>query len=203
MAQIAMLIPDVNLLVYAYNEDAPFHAASKAWWETRLSGDEPIGLSWAAMLGFIRIMSNRRALISPMPPFEAVGHCRLWLAQPNVCLVTPGPGHLDILARLLNGAVGSNLVTDAHLAALAIEHQAELHSNDSDFARFSGLKWHNPVAEAARSLRRRNSRKRKFGIAAPLADRLRRILAYIQRNRSAKGADESGFAAVNSYGAGS
>ena len=84
-----------------------------------------------------------------MPPFEAVGHCRLWLAQPNVCLVTPGPGHLDILANLLNGEVGSNLVTDAHLAALAIEHQAELHSNDSDFARFSGLKWRNPVAEAA------------------------------------------------------
>ena len=148
MARIAMLIPDVNLLVYAYNEDAPFHAAAKAWWETQLSGNEPVGLSWVAMLGFIRIMSNRRALIRPMPLVEAVGHCRSWLAQPNVQVITPGPSHLDILANLLDGPIGSNLVTDAHLAALAIEHQAELQSNDNDFARFSGLRWRNPVAEA-------------------------------------------------------
>lgn len=105
MARIAMLIPDVNLLVYAYNEDAPFHAAAKAWWETRLSGNEPVGLSWVAMLGFVRIMSNRRALIRPMPLVEAVGHCRSWLAKPNVQVITPGPSHLDILADLLAGRV--------------------------------------------------------------------------------------------------
>ena len=143
-----MLVPDVNLLVYAYNEDAPFHVAAKAWWEARLSSNEPVGLAWVAMLGFVRIMSNRRALLQPMPLVEAVGHCRTWLAKPNVRVITPGPSHLDILADLLDGPVGSNLVTDAHLAALAIEHQAELHSNDSDFARFSGLMWRNPVAEA-------------------------------------------------------
>ena len=141
-----MLIPDVNLLVYAYNADAPFHAAAKAWWETRLSEDEPVGMAWVAMLGFVRIMSNRRVLARPMAPTEAVVHCKAWLAMPNVRLVLPGPSHFDVLSSLLAGPVGPNLVTDAHLAALAIEHQAELQSNDSDFARFSGLRWRNPVA---------------------------------------------------------
>ena len=69
-----MLIPDVNLLVYAYNEDAPFHAAAKAWWETRLSEDGTVGLAWVSMLGFVRIISNRRVLASPMPLVEAVGY---------------------------------------------------------------------------------------------------------------------------------
>lgn len=141
-----MLIPDVNLLVYAYNEDAPPHTVAKAWWEARLSEDEPVGLAWVAMLGFVRIMSNRRVLARPMPLDEAVGHCKAWLAMPNVSIVLPGPSHLDILGSLLAGPVGSNLVTDAHLAALAIEHQAELQSNDSDFGRFSGLRWRNPIS---------------------------------------------------------
>ena len=83
-----------------------------------------------------------------MPLVESVGYCRSWLAQPNVRVITPGPNHLDILADLLDEPIGSNLVTDAHLAALAIEHQAELQSNDNDFARFSGLRWRNPVAKA-------------------------------------------------------
>ena len=142
-----MLIPDVNLLVYAYNEDAPFHAAAKAWWETRLSEDEPVGLAWVSMLGFVRIMSNRRVLASPMPLVGPVGCCKAWLAVPNVSIVLPGPSHMDVLGGLLAGPAGPNLVTDAHLAALAIEHQAELQSNDSDFARFSGLRWRNPVPE--------------------------------------------------------
>ena len=145
-----MLIPDVNLLIYAYNEDAPFHAAAKAWWETLLSEDQSVGLAWAAMLGFVRIMSNRRVLASPMPLAEAVGHCKAWLAVPNVRIVLPGPSHLDVMASLLVGPMGPNLVTDAHLAALAIEHQAELHSNDSDFGRFSGLRWRNPIAGTGR-----------------------------------------------------
>lgn len=141
-----MILPDINLIVYAYNEDAPFHAPAKAWWEERLSGTEPVGLAWAVILGFVRLMSNRRVLASPMPTSEAVGHCRSWILQPNVRIVLPGPTHLDIFTGLLAGPMGPNLVTDAHLAALAIEHQAELHSNDGDFARFSGLTWRNPVA---------------------------------------------------------
>ena len=141
-----MILPDVNLLVYAYNEDAPHHAAAKIWWEDCLSGSEPLALAWVVMLGFVRLMSNRRVLVRPMAAAEAVEHCRSWLLQPNVRILLPGPAHMDVLAGLLAGHVGSNLVTDAHLAALAIEHQAELHSNDTDFARFSGLAWRNPVA---------------------------------------------------------
>ncbi len=141
-----MILPDVNLLVYAYNEDAPHHAAAKTWWEDCLSGTEPVALAWVVVLGFVRLMSNRRVLVRPMDAAAAVAHCRSWLLQPNVRILLPGPAHMDVLAGLLAGHVGSNLVTDAHLAALAIEHQAELHSNDTDFARFSGLAWRNPVA---------------------------------------------------------
>ncbi len=141
-----MIIPDINLIVYAYNEDAPFHAPAKAWWEQCLSGTEPVGLAWAVILGFVRLMSNRRVLANPMPTSEAVEHCRSWILQPSVRVILPGPTHLDIFTGLLAGPMGPNLVTDAHLAALAIEHQAELHSNDGDFARFSGLTWRNPVA---------------------------------------------------------
>ena len=142
-----MIVPDVNLLVYAYNEDAPSHEAAKAWWERCLSENEPVALPWVVVLGFARVMSNRRVLVAPMAVEEAMNHCREWLAQPNVRILVPGPGHLDVLSSLLRGpAIGSSLVTDAHLAALAIEHQAELHSNDADFARFSGLRWRNPIA---------------------------------------------------------
>ncbi len=142
-----MILPDVNLLIYAYNQDAPFHSAAKAWWEHCLSGTEPVGLAWVVLLGFVRLMSSRRVLLEPMAAGAAIGHCRAWLAQPNTRILAPGPTHLDVLANLLGGpSIGANLVTDAHLAALAIEHQAELHSNDSDFARFSGLRWRNPVA---------------------------------------------------------
>ena len=141
-----MILPDVNLVIYAYNEDAPFRAATKAWWERCLSGTEPVGLAWVIVLGFVRLMSNRRVLAKSMSAAESVEQCRLWMLRPNVRIVLPGPTHMDILAGLLAGPMGPNLVTDAHLAALAIEHQAELHSNDSDFARFSGLTWRNPIA---------------------------------------------------------
>ena len=112
-----------------------------------MSATEPVGLAWVVLLGFVRLMSSRRVLLEPMSASEAVGHCRAWLAQPNARIVTPGPTHLDVLSNLLAGpSIGANLVTDAHLAALTIEQQAELHSNDSDFSRFSGLRWRNPVA---------------------------------------------------------
>ncbi len=141
-----MILPDINLVVYAYNEDAPHHDAAKAWWERSLTESEPVGMAWVVVLGFVRLMSNRRVLAKPMSASEAAEHCKSWLVRPNVRIVLPGPTHMDILAGLLAKPIGPNLVTDAHLAALAIEHQAELHSNDSDFARFSGLTWRNPVA---------------------------------------------------------
>ena len=143
-----MIIPDINLLVYAYNSDAPFHDASKAWWEDRLSGRTTVGLPWVVVLGFIRIMSSGAVLTTPMTSDETIGHARSWLARPQTQIVVPGPRHLEILAEIMSsGRASGRLTTDAHLAALAIETQSELHSNDVDFARFPGLRWSNPLAD--------------------------------------------------------
>jgi uncharacterized protein len=141
-----VILPDLNLVVYAHNDDAPDHAASRAWWEGLLNGPTPVGVPWAVALGFVRLMTHRAVLNTPMSPTVAVAHVRSWCAQPQVQVLEPGAQHLDILDRLLSTAgTGGNLTTDAHLAALAIEHQCELHSNDTDFARFPGLRWRNPL----------------------------------------------------------
>lgn len=141
-----MIVPDVNLLVYAYNADAPAHAGARAWWEELLSGDEPVGIPWAVLVGFVRLMTHPAVLMQPMPTGVALRHVRSWLAVRNVELLEPGPRHLELFERALEQAgVGGNLVTDAHLAAFAWENQAELHSNDADFGRFSGLRWRNPL----------------------------------------------------------
>ena len=141
-----MILPDLNLVVFAYNADAPNHAAARAWWEDLLNGTDPVAIPWVVVLGFIRLMTHRAVLITPMTAPTAVARAREWFAQPNVQHLEPGAAHLDILDRLLTAAgTAGNLTTDAHLAALAIEHQCELHSNDTDFARFPGLRWRNPL----------------------------------------------------------
>jgi uncharacterized protein len=141
-----VILPDVNLLVHAYNSESPRHAAACAWWEGALNATRPVGLTWVAILGFIRIATNRQVLANPLPAVTACAWARAWLAQPYVSVIDPGPRHAEILFALLEslGSAG-NLTTDAHLAALAIEHQAELHSTDADFARFPGLRWVNPL----------------------------------------------------------
>jgi toxin-antitoxin system PIN domain toxin len=106
-----------------------------------------VGLAWAAVLGFIRITTHRQVLANPLPVTTACAHARAWLAQPYVVMLDPGPRHAEIVFGLLESlGTAANLTTDAHLAALAIEYQAELHSTDADFARFSGLRWMNPLA---------------------------------------------------------
>jgi toxin-antitoxin system PIN domain toxin len=99
------------------------------------------------MLGFIRVATHRQILTNPLPVAQACGHVRTWLARPYVSVLEPGARHSEILFGLLEklGTAG-NLTTDAHLAAVAIEHQAELQSTDADFARFPGLRWANPLA---------------------------------------------------------
>lgn len=142
-----MILPDLNLIVYAHNRDAPFHAPARAWWEGLLNQQaEPVAVPWVVVLGFVRLMTHRAVLVTPMAAPAALAHVRSWFAQPNVERLDPGPQHLELLTRLLTatGAAG-NLTTDAHLAALAIEHQCELHSNDGDFARFPGVRWRNPL----------------------------------------------------------
>jgi toxin-antitoxin system PIN domain toxin len=141
-----MIVPDLNLLVYAHNQGAPHHLAARAWWEDLLNGTEPVAIPWVVTLGFLRLMTHRTVLVSPMRPVDAVAQARAWFARSNVERLEPGPQHLDLLDRLLTAAgTAGNLTTDAHLAALAIEHQCELHSNDTDFARFPGLRWRNPL----------------------------------------------------------
>jgi hypothetical protein len=141
-----VIIPDINLLVYAYVSDAPHHEAAQKWWEGCLSGRGTVGLPWAVTLGFIRVMSSAAVFTNPMEALEAIGHVRSWLDRPQTQIVIPGPRHLDILADIMKASrAPSRLTTDAHLAAVAIETQSELHSNDVDFARFPGLRWRNPL----------------------------------------------------------
>jgi toxin-antitoxin system PIN domain toxin len=141
-----MILPDINLLVYAYNSDAPGHRQAKAWWEACLSESQPVGLPWVVLLGFLRLMTSRSVLVAPLSWEEAIGHVRSWLERPQTQILQPGPRHLELLDSLMRVANGSGkLTTDVHLAALAIEYQAELHSNDSDFSQFPGLRKRNPL----------------------------------------------------------
>ncbi len=142
-----MIVPDVNLLLHAHDSQSPRHEAARLWWEGLMNGAGSVGLPWVAILGFIRIATNPRILDQPLAVGSACARVRAWLGRPQTVIVHPGDRHADILFALLE-AVGSagNLTTDAHLAALAIEHQAELHSTDADMARFPGLRWTNPLA---------------------------------------------------------
>ncbi|MGH9466489.1 MAG: type II toxin-antitoxin system VapC family toxin [Terriglobales bacterium] len=141
-----MIIPDVNLLLYAYNAETRQHEAARQWWTEQLNGSEAVGLAWVAILGFIRLTTSARVAARPLPVATACAFVRSWLERPQVSVIAPGREHATILFRLLEGlGVGANLTTDAHLAALAIEHQAQLQSTDADFARFPGLRWRNPL----------------------------------------------------------
>jgi toxin-antitoxin system PIN domain toxin len=141
-----VIIPDVNLLVYAHVSGLAEHAKAKLWWEGLMNAPAPVGLAAPALYGFIRVATHPRILDHPMTVETAVSQVKGWLSRRQVTFLAPGPRHLEIAFRLLRevGAAG-NLTTDAQLAALAIEHQAELHSNDADFARFPQLRWVNPL----------------------------------------------------------
>lgn len=142
-----MIIADVNLLVHAHNRAAPLHEPARRWWEDLITQQQPIGLPWAVALGFVRLVTHASVLVNPLPPLDAVARVRGWLAQPEVRIVEPGPRHLVIMEDLFRSTgVAGSLTTDTHLAALAIEHQAILHSNDADFRRFPGLRWIDPLA---------------------------------------------------------
>jgi toxin-antitoxin system PIN domain toxin len=141
----------MNLLVYAYNAAAPAHVPARAWWEDLLSRQQPVGMPWAVALGFVRLVTHASVLTDPLAPLEAVGIVRTWMAWPSVRSLEPGPRHLEILEDLFRATgVAGSITTDTHLAALAIEHQAALHSNDADYGRFPGLRWTNPLDKKRR-----------------------------------------------------
>jgi toxin-antitoxin system PIN domain toxin len=138
---------DLNLLLYAVNRDSAHHRPAKRWLEEALVGDERVALPWVVLCGFLRVSTNGRIFPSPLEPEQAIGLVDGWLARPNVVVANPGDEHWIILRALLReSGTAANLTTDAHLAALAIEHGAVLCSTDSDFARFRGLRWANPLA---------------------------------------------------------
>jgi len=142
-----MIVPDVNLLVHAYHVKSAVHGPARRWWEDLMNGSDAVGLAWVVALGFVRLTTHRQVLERPLGVDVACRHVRSWLDQPPVSSLHPGPRHADLLFRLLEGlGTAGNLTTDAHLAALAIEHQAELQSTDADFHRFAGLRWTNPLA---------------------------------------------------------
>jgi toxin-antitoxin system PIN domain toxin len=140
-------ILDTNILLYAVNEDAPQHPKAKAWLERVLSGTEPVGFDWTALLAFLRLSTRTAVFPRPLTLEQAFGTMQSWLDQPCAEIVDPAERHLEVLERLL-GPLGSagNLTSDAQLAALALECGAELCSCDSDFARFAGLRWTHPLA---------------------------------------------------------
>lgn len=142
-----MIVPDVNLLIHAYNAASPVHNEARRWWEALMNGNDPIGLTWIAAAGFIRITTNHRILARPLPPKLACSYVGSWLDGPMVSVLQPGARHAELLFHFLeNLGTAGNLTTDAQLAAITVEFQAELHSTDADFSRFPGLKWQNPLA---------------------------------------------------------
>ena len=144
-----MIIPDINLLLYAYDSASPFHAKAGPWWRECLSGTEPVGLPRVVVFGFVRVGTNPRASQHPMTPAEAARHVRSWLGRPVVQVLDSGPHHVEqVLTLLENVGAAGNLVTDAQIAAIALDHGALLHTSDSDFVRFSGVRWFNPITGA-------------------------------------------------------
>ena len=142
-----MIIVDANLLIYAVNRDAPLHGKAKAWLEAAISGTETIGLSWTVLLAFLRLTTRTGLFQRPLPVETAFDMVDAWLQEPLVTVVEPTARHLTTLRDLVAPlGTGGNLTSDAHLAALAIEHNAQLCSTDNDFARFPRLRWRNPLA---------------------------------------------------------
>lgn len=141
-----MKLPDANLLLYALDETSPNHDLSVRWLDGVLSGTEPVGFSWSVLLAFLRLSTRPLLFANPLEASEAFDVIAGWLAQPNVVVVHPTERHLDILRGLVEpiGTAG-NLTSDAHLAAIAIEHGGEVCTADADFSRFPGLRWINPL----------------------------------------------------------
>ena len=140
-----MRIVDANVLLYAVNTSSKHHHVSHRWLDGALSGSDAVGLAWVPLLAFVRLTTKEGLFPSPLQPEQAVDQVADWLAAPSAVPVNPGPRHADILSRLLaEVGTGGNLVNDAHLAALAVEHRASIVSYDSDFGRFDGVRWDRP-----------------------------------------------------------
>jgi toxin-antitoxin system PIN domain toxin len=141
-----MILVDANLLVYARVASLPPHEAARAWLDERLSGTAAVGLPWPSLLAFLRLVTNPRIFSKPETTASAWEQVEAWLASSAVWIPLPTDRHQEVLRSLLQAAsTRANLIPDAHLAALALEHGLTLCSTDGDFARFPGVRWENPL----------------------------------------------------------
>jgi toxin-antitoxin system PIN domain toxin len=148
-----VIAPDANLLIYAYAPSDPNHAAGKTWLEGILSNPEPVGLPIQTIYAFLRVVTNPRSTITPLTFSKAARVVNAWLEMPHVRILYPGDRHWELLQRLAEQVrVSGPQITDAVIAAIAIEYDAVIHTNNRDFARFPGLRWVNPL-EASRKTR--------------------------------------------------
>jgi hypothetical protein len=145
-----MIVPDINLLIYAYDSESPFHAKAAAWWQGCLRGAEPVLLPQVVLFGYVRVSTNARAFRHPLTVADATSDVRSWISQEIVVIPETAPNHLERVLGLLESlGTAGNLVTDAQIAAVAIENDAVVHTADADFVRFKGLRWLNPITGAA------------------------------------------------------
>jgi uncharacterized protein len=144
-----VIVPDANLLLYAYDADSPFHEAARSWWQACLSGRETVGLTHPALFAFLRVSTNARVYEKPMTLAESAEHIRSWLARRVSQALQAPADHVQQVIGLLEsaGAAAGNLVTDAQIAALALSHRAVVHTADRDFLRFRGVRCHFPLDE--------------------------------------------------------
>lgn len=143
------MLVDANLLLFARDEASPFHRVARGWITERLNAPERLGLPWQSIVAFVRIATNPRASANPLGPDDAWSQVEEWLAAPASWIPLPTERHGEVLGRLVREyQLRGNLITDAALAALAIEHGVALASADSDFARFSEIRWVNPLGRA-------------------------------------------------------
>lgn len=139
-----MKLVDANVLLYAVNTAAEHHEASRRWLDRALSGADGVGFAWVPLLAFVRLSTKAGLFPRPMRPADALAQVADWTSAPSAVAVSPTPRHVGVITEMLTRVgAGGNLVNDAHLAALAVEHRAEIVSYDSDFGRF-GVGWNRP-----------------------------------------------------------
>ncbi|HTN99192.1 MAG TPA: type II toxin-antitoxin system VapC family toxin [Microthrixaceae bacterium] len=141
-----MQVVDANVLIYAVNADSPHHETARNWLDQALSQPGGVGMPWIVLLAFIRIVTNARIMPYPMSTEDALSQVEAWLSSPAALIVDPTPRHLTVLASLLRDTkTGANLINDAHIAAMALDHGATVISFDRDFGRFAGLNHEVPA----------------------------------------------------------
>ena len=141
------MLVDANLLLFAVDRRSRWHEQARSWMDDVLNGTQRVGLPWQSLAAFLRIVTHPRVSELPLQPDEAWGHVEAWLGAPAAWIPQPTAAHADVLGSLIRSyQLRANMVSDAQLAAVAIEHGLTIYSADTDFARFKEIRWQNPVA---------------------------------------------------------